>query len=244
MQGKIVIVTGSAQGIGLSIAKKFSDSGATVILNDLNEKCILVAEELSKNGSKCIGITCDISKSNNVDTLFDIVIEKFGQVDILVNNAGITSDTRLHKMTEKQWDSVMNVNLKSMFLTCKRAVSLMSENGGGAIINISSISAQIGNMGQSNYNASKMGIIGLTRTICTEYASKGIRANAVAPGFIGTNIIQSIPAKTVEKIIDSIPMKRAGKPQEVANIVYFLASEEASFINGQLLSVNGGQYMY
>ena len=243
MKGKIAIVTGAAQGIGLEIAKRFLRGGATVVLADLNEHCVQVAEQLSSLGTTAIGVPTNVADQASVAHLFQTTLERFGRVDVLVNNAGITSDARFHKMTQEQWDSVINVNLKSMFFTCQQAVTTMLSTGGGAIVNIASISPQLGNFGQANYNASKMGVVGLTRTLSTEYVGKGIRTNAVAPGFILTDMVKTIPEDAMKKILSRIPAGRGGEPGEIANAVYFLASEEASFISGQVLSVNGGQYL-
>lgn len=243
MKGKIAIVTGAAQGIGLEIAKRFLRGGATVVLADLNEYCVQVAEQLSSLGTTAIGVPTNVADQVSVAHLFQTTLERFGHVDVLVNNAGITSDARFHKMTQEQWDRVININLKSMFFTCQQAVKTMLSTGGGAIVNIASISPQLGNFGQANYNASKMGVVGLTRTLSTEYVGKGIRTNAVAPGFILTDLVKTIPEDAMKKILSRIPAGRGGEPGEIANAVYFLASEEASFISGQVLSVNGGQYL-
>lgn len=243
MKGKIAIVTGAAQGIGLEIAKRFLQGGATVVLADLNECCVQLAEQLSSLGTTAIGVPTNVADQVSVAHLFQTTLERFGHVDVLVNNAGITSDARFHKMTQEQWDRVININLKSMFFTCQQAVKTMLSTGGGAIVNIASISPQLGNFGQANYNASKMGVVGLTRTLSTEYVGKGIRTNAVAPGFILTDLVKTIPEDAMKKILSRIPAGRGGEPGEIANAVYFLASEEASFISGQVLSVNGGQYL-
>lgn len=243
MNQKVVIVTGGGQGIGLATARRFLAGGARVALADLNSSCIAAAQELSAEGGQAVGIPCDVADRQDVERLFAQVRDRWGRVDVLVNNAGITSDARFHKMTEEQWDRVMAVNLKSMFYTCQQAVAGMLETGGGAIVNISSISAQNGNFGQANYAASKLGVVGLTRTLSTEYAARGIRVNAVAPGFILTDMVKTIPEKVVEGLVQSIPMRRGGDPGEIASAVYFLASDEASFITGQVLSVNGGLYM-
>lgn len=243
MKGKIAIVTGAAQGIGLEIAKRFLRGGATVVLADLNEYCVQVAEQLSSLGTTAIGVPTNVADQVSVAHLFQTTLERFGHVDVLVNNAGITSDARFHKMTQEQWDRVISINLKSMFFTCQQAVTTMLSTGGGAIVNIASISPQLGNFGQANYNASKMGVVGLTRTLSTEYVGKGIRTNAVAPGFILTDLVKTIPEDAMKKILSRIPAGRGGEPGEIANAVYFLASEEASFISGQVLSVNGGQYL-
>ena len=243
MKGKIAIVTGAAQGIGLEIAKRFLQGGATVVLADLNEYCVQLAEQLSSLGTTAIGVPTNVADQVSVAHLFQTTLERFGHVDVLVNNAGITSDARFHKMTQEQWDRVININLKSMFFTCQQAVTTMLSTGGGAIVNIASISPQLGNFGQANYNASKMGVVGLTRTLSTEYVGKGIRTNAVAPGFILTDMVKTIPEDAMKKILSRIPAGRGGEPGEIANAVYFLASEEASFISGQVLSVNGGQYL-
>ncbi len=242
MVNKVVVVTGAAQGIGFATAKKFAAAGDTVILVDLSEKCNASAETICASGGKAEGLQCNVAEAESVDALFETILSKYGKIDVLVNNAGITSDAQLHKMDESQWDKVLNVNLKSMFLTCRRAIEAMLSTG-GAIINIASISGQRGNFGQANYNASKMGVVGLTRTISTEYASKGIRCNAVAPGLIMTDILKTMPEKVLAAYVAQIPMKRAGTPEDIANAVFWLASDEAAYISGQVISVNGGLYL-
>lgn len=243
MKQKVVIITGGGQGIGLAAAKRFLAGGARVVLADLNESCAAAGRELSAKGGEAVGIPCNVADGEAVERLFDQVLSRYGRVDVLVNNAGITSDARFHKMTEAQWDRVMAVDLKSMFYTCRQAVAAMMETGGGAIVNVSSISAQTGNFGQANYCAAKLGVVGLTRALSTEYAARGIRVNAVAPGFILTDMVKTIPQKVAEQVVETIPMKRGGEPREVAAAICFLASDEASFITGQVLSVNGGLYM-
>ncbi len=243
MKQKVVIVTGAGRGIGAATAKRFLTGEARVVLADLNEGCVALGRELSVGGREAVGLPCDVSNGQSVAHLFRQVLDRYGRVDVLVNNAGITSDARFHRMTEAQWDHVMAVDLKSMFYTCQQAVASMLKTGGGAIVNISSVSAQTGNFGQANYSAAKLGVVGLTRTLSTEYAAKGIRTNAVAPGFILTDMVKTIPEKVVEGLVQTIPMRRGGDPHEIANAAYFLASDEASFITGQVLSVNGGLYM-
>ena len=179
---------------------------------------------------------------NDVEALFHKVASVFGEVDVLVNNAGITRDALFHKLTEEQWDSVMSVNLKSMLFTTQAALGHMLKKGKGAIVNLASVSGQMGNVGQSNYAASKAGVEALTRTLCLEYAAKGIRINAVAPGFTYSEMTKAIPETVVEAMLKKIPMRRGAEPQEIARAILFLASEDASFINGQTLSVNGGMF--
>lgn len=243
MKQKVVIVTGAGRGIGAATAKRFLAGGARVVLADLDEGYAALGRELSAQGGEAVGIPCDVADGQSVARLFRQVLERYGRVDVLVNNAGVTSDARFHRMSEAQWDRVMAVDLKSMFYTCQQAVASMLNTGGGAIVNISSVSAQTGNFGQANYSAAKLGVVGLTRTLSTEYAARGIRANAVAPGFILTDMVKTIPEKVVDSLVQTIPMRRGGEPGEIANAVYFLASDEASFITGQVLSVNGGLYM-
>lgn len=241
---KTAVVTGSAQGIGYQIALRFFQAGANVVLSDISETCRSAAHTIDPTGERVIAVQGDVSRHADVDGLFEQAVGRFGKVDILVNNAGITRDARFHNMTERQWDEVFSVNVKSMFFTSQAAVKVMMQSSCGAIVNISSLTALTGNFGQANYTASKAGVIGLTRTLSREYAGKGIRVNAVAPGFILTDMVKQIPQNAMETILSRIPMRRGGLPEEVAEAVLFLASDSASFISGQVLSVNGGEYCY
>lgn len=238
------LITGSAQGIGKAIAKRMAEEGANVCIADINyENAIASAEEIKTSVVKCIAVELDVSKIESVSNAFDIFIKEFGTLDILVNNAGITRDALLLRMRDEDWDAVLNINLKGTFLCCKEAIKIMSKQRSGKIISISSIVAFTGNPGQANYSSSKAGIIGLTKTIAKEYASRGIRANAIAPGFIQTAMTDSLPEKVKEEMKQSIPLGNFGRPEDIANAVTFLASKEADYITGQVLHINGGMYM-
>jgi 3-oxoacyl-[acyl-carrier protein] reductase len=207
------------------------------------EKAETTAHEINILGARCLAIKLDVSKQNEVKSAFETFIKEFGRLDILVNNAGITKDTLILRMKDEEWDAVMDVNLKGTFLCCREAVKLMVKQQYGKIINISSVVAFTGNPGQVNYSASKAGIVGLTKTIAKEYATRGIRANAVAPGFIQTAMTEAIPEKIREEMKKSIPLGYFGTPEDVASAVVFLASKKADYITGQVLHINGGMYM-
>ena len=234
---QVVVITGAARGIGFATAQLFAAEGARVVLADLSDDCAAAGETLLAQGYSDI-----LAVRNDVEALFHKVASVFGEVDVLVNNAGITRDALFHKLTEEQWDSVMSVNLKSMLFTTQAALGHMLKKGKGAIVNLASVSGQMGNVGQSNYAASKAGVEALTRTLCLEYAAKGIRINAVAPGFTYSEMTKAIPETVMEAMLKKIPMRRGAEPQEIARAILFLASEDASFINGQTLSVNGGMF--
>ncbi len=241
-KGQIALVTGSARGIGRSIAEAFANRGASVVIADVNlEQSKETSAEIAKTGAKTTAVRLDVSKSGDVVRAFEEIAKEFGKLDILVNNAGITRDGLLLRMKEEDWDAVMEVNLKGVFLCSKEAVKLMAKQRFGRIINISSIVAFTGNPGQANYSASKAGIIGLTKTIAKEYASRGITSNAVAPGFITTAMTDALPENIKEEMKKTIPMGRFGTIEDVANAVLFLASQP--YITGQVVHVNGGMYM-
>ncbi len=243
-KGQVVIVTGGARGIGKAICEAFAKRGANIAVVDLmDEEAVKTADELKALGVESISIKCDVSKSEDVKEMFNTVVEKLGGVDILVNNAGITRDTLVLRMKEEEWDAVIDVNLKSAFLCSKEALKLMAKKRFGRIINISSIVAFTGNPGQVNYSASKAALLGLTKTIAKEYASRGITCNAVAPGFITTAMTEALPDNIKEEMLKNIPLRRFGSPEDVANAVVFLASTEAGYITGQVIHVNGGMYM-
>ncbi len=241
-KGQVVLVTGSARGIGKAIAESFAGRGAAVVVADVNlEQAKEASVEIAKTGAKSMAVKLDVSKSGEVITAFEQIIKEFGRLDILVNNAGITRDGLLLRMKEEDWDAVMEVNLKGVFLCSKEAVKLMTKQRHGRIVNIASIVAFSGNPGQANYSASKAGIVGLTKTIAKEYASRGITSNAVAPGFITTAMTDAIPENIKDEMKKTIPMGRFGSIDDVANAVLFLASQP--YITGQVVHVNGGMYM-
>ena len=244
LKDKNVFITGSGQGIGKQIAIAMAKEGANVAVSDINiENAGAAAQEIRSLGRKSIAIKLDVSKQNEVIAAFETFKNEFGVIDILVNNAGITKDTLVLRMKDADWDAVINVNLKGTFLCSREAIKLMVKQQHGNIISISSVVAFTGNPGQANYSASKAGIVGLTKTIAKEYASRGIKANAVAPGFIQTAMTEAIPEKIREEMKKNIPLGYFGAPEDVANAVIFLASSDADYITGQVLHINGGMYM-
>ncbi|MFH2048514.1 MAG: 3-oxoacyl-[acyl-carrier-protein] reductase [bacterium] len=236
--GKTVIVTGSARGIGLAIAKRFSDMGANVVISDIDQKT--VEEVAAEFKTPTIGIKANVTVSAEVENLFKQTMDKFGSVDVVVNNAGITRDTLMIRMDEKDWDMVLDINLKGSFLVTKSAARIMMKQRSGRIINISSVVGINGNAGQINYAASKAGLIGLTKTAAKELGSRGVTVNAVAPGFIETEMTKNLPDASKEQFLEHILLKRVGLPEDVASAVAFLASDDAAYITGQVLSVDGG----
>ncbi len=244
LKDKNVFITGSGQGIGKQIAIAMAKEGANVAVSDINiENAGAAAQEIRSLARKSIAIKLDVSKQNEVIAAFETFKNEFGVIDILVNNAGITKDTLVLRMKDDDWDAVINVNLKGTFLCSREAIKLMVKQQHGNIISISSVVAFTGNPGQANYSASKAGIVGLTKTIAKEYASRGIKANAVAPGFIQTAMTEAIPEKIREEMKKNIPLGYFGAPEDVANAVIFLASSDADYITGQVLHINGGMYM-
>jgi 3-oxoacyl-[acyl-carrier protein] reductase len=240
LKGKVAIITGGAQGIGLATARKFLDEGARVALADVRDGAVDGAlRELDVNGSAA-GFTVDVTRREAVDSMVRRVRERFGRVDILVNNAGITLDARLQKMTDDQFDKVIAVNLKGTYNCSQAVVDTMIEQGGGVILNASSVVGLHGNFGQTNYAASKFGVIGFVKTWARELGPKGIRCNAVCPGFITTSILETIPDKVLAQMNERVPLRRLGRPDGVANLYAFLASDEASYINGAVIEVTGG----
>jgi 3-oxoacyl-[acyl-carrier protein] reductase len=244
--GKVAIVTGAARGIGAAIAKKLASEGARVGVFDLNlEGAKQVVEEIKAGGSDGLALSCDVSRPDQVESCFRQVVETFGQLDILVNNAGVIRDNLLHKMTEDDWDTVIDIHLKGTFLCSREGQKYMVPRRYGKIVNISSTSA-LGNRGQTNYSAAKAGIQGMTRTMAIELGPFGINVNAIAPGFIATDMTRATAERMkitfeqfVEEFVKTNPIKRVGTPEDVANAVAFLASDEASFITGQILYVAG-----
>ena len=239
---RVAIVTGGGQGIGRAIALRLAEAGANVVINDVGDSTPAddIAEEIRKMGSESLVVLADISQSAEVARLVDSTVEQFGRVDILVNNAGITRDQLIMRMSDDEWDKVLGINLKGVFLCSKAVMRPMMKQRWGRIISISSIVGLIGNAGQANYDSAKAGIIGLTRTIAKEVASRGITANAIAPGFIDTAMTQQLPEGRKQELMNQVPLGFLGTPRDIAEVVAFLASEEARYITGQVLTVDGG----
>jgi 3-oxoacyl-[acyl-carrier protein] reductase len=238
---KVAIITGGASGIGKKTAEIFSKEGAAIAIFDVNREALNQTEkEIRDNGGKCNGYVVDVTNFEDVTEKVKEVIEDFGKIDVLVNNAGITRDNFLTKMEIDDWNKVISINLTGTFNCAKATASYMMEQGKGNIVNVSSVVGVYGNIGQTNYAASKAGVIGLTKTWAKEFAKKGIRVNAVAPGFIKTPMTDKVPEKVLEIMISKTPMGRMGESIEVANAILFLASEESSFTTGHILHVDGG----
>ncbi|PIR15828.1 MAG: beta-ketoacyl-ACP reductase [Elusimicrobia bacterium CG11_big_fil_rev_8_21_14_0_20_64_6] len=245
LKDKVAIITGSAQGIGFTTAELFAAEGAKVVIVDVNAELTAKSAAALANGDdgKTLGMACDVTKLDQCEAVVKAAVEKFGKIDILVNNAGITKDNLLMRMSEADWDVVMNVNLKGAFNFVKACIRPMMKARYGRIVNIASVIGQEGNAGQANYSASKGGLISLTKSVAREFASRSITANAVAPGFIKTRMTEVIPEDMKAKLIEKILLGRMGEPADVARAVLFLSSDEASYITGHVLNVNGGGYM-
>lgn len=241
LNGKVAIITGAAQGIGAATALKFAREGATVAVCDVNPAAISdVVAACRAAGAEAVGFGLDIANREAVDGMVVEVREQYRKIDVLVNNAGITRDARLQKMTLQQFDDVIDVNLRGVFHASQAVVDTMIEQRAGVILNASSVVGIYGNYGQTNYAAAKFGVIGFTKTWSRELGPKGIRVNAVAPGFIDTPILSTIPDDVLAKMREQVPLRRLGKPEEIANIYAFLASDEASYINGAVIEASGG----
>lgn len=239
---QVVFVTGGSRGIGKAIALKYAENGYNIVINYVSDKTNVdeIKKEFSKYGVESLVVKADVSKAEDVDRAVKQAIEKFGKIDVLVNNAGITRDTLLMRMKEEDFDKVIEINLKGTFLVTKAVTPYMMKKRNGKIINLSSVVGVTGNAGQSNYSASKAGIIGFTKSIAKELASRNIRANAVAPGFIDTDMTSVLSEDIKANINAQIPMKRMGTAREIANVVYFLGNEESSYITGQVINIDGG----
>jgi len=245
LEGKVALVTGASRGIGRAIALKLAAEGAKVAVNYAGnvEGANEVKKAIEDAGGEAVVIGADVSKSDDAEKMVNEVAEKFGGIDILVNNAGITRDGLLARMKNEDFDAVIDTNLKGVFYTARAAAKIMMKARKGRIINMASVVGIIGNAGQANYSAAKAGVIGFTKTVAKELAGRGITVNAIAPGFIETDMTAVVPEKAKDAMLQSIPVKRAGKPEDVANAVLFLASDMASYITGQVLNVDGGMVM-
>jgi len=244
LEGKVALITGGAQGIGKVTALLLASKGADVAVSDINiHGALETVKEIEGLGRRGFALEGDVSNPADAENIVDKTVEQLGGIDILVNNAGITRDRLLLRMTEEDWDAVLNVNLKGTFNCTKAAVKYMIKRKSGKIVNISSVVGEMGNAGQANYAASKAGIIGLTKAIAREYAQRGIIVNAIAPGYVETPMTEALPEKVKEELRGQIPMARLGTPLDVANAVHFLVSDASSYITGQVLNVNGGIYM-
>lgn len=242
---RVAVITGGARGIGRAIAETFAQRGAKVVIADLKyDLAQSSAQEISAaTGRETLAVEVNVSELQSANEMIDATLSKFEQVDILVNNAGITRDTLIVRMDEDDWNAVINVNLKGAFNCSKAVIRQMMKQRYGRIVNISSVSGQIGQVGQTNYSASKAGIIGFTKALAREVASRNITVNAVAPGFIPTALTVDLPEELKKTILDATPLRRMGKPEEIAYAVAFLASDEAAYITGQVLAVDGGMVM-
>jgi 3-oxoacyl-[acyl-carrier protein] reductase len=241
ISGRTAVITGGAQGIGLAIATMFADHGANIVIGDLDEpKAKEAAEALP---TPAVGVRCNVTSASDVQALVDTAVASFGSIDVMVNNAGITRDATMRKMTEEQFDQVIDVHLKGCWNGTRTAAGVMRENGGGSIINLSSISAKVGFVGQSNYSAAKAGIVGLSKAAAKEVAHLGVRVNVIQPGLIKTAMTEAMPQKAWDQKMSEIPMQRAGDPREVASVALFYASDLSSYMTGTVSEVTGGLYM-
>lgn len=242
---KIVLITGGSRGIGKETAKVYAENGYDVAINYVSDRTDVegIKKEFQDMGVKCLMIKADVSNEEDVNNMVEKVISEFGKIDVLVNNAGITKDTLLMRMSKEDFDKVIDINLKGTFLVTKAVSKYMMKKRCGSIINLSSVVGVAGNSGQSNYSASKAGIIGFTKSIAKELASRNIRANAVAPGFIETDMTNVLKDDIKESIGNQIPLKRMGTAREVAEVIYFLGTEKSSYITGQVINIDGGMVM-
>ncbi|MDC7287743.1 3-oxoacyl-ACP reductase FabG [Blautia schinkii] len=243
LEGKVAIVTGAGRGLGKGIALKLAKEGAKVVVSDVMEENAREAvKEIQEAGGQALAVVSNVADLSDVNRLYEETLAAYHKLDIVVNNAGINRDAMLHKMTVEQWDQVIAVNLTGVFYMTQAAAKIMREQESGSIINISSAS-WLGNIGQANYAASKAGVVGLTKTASRELAKKGVTCNAICPGFIETDMTRGVPEKVWDIMVSKIPMGRAGKPEDVANMIVFLASDEARYITGEVINVGGGMIL-
>jgi 3-oxoacyl-[acyl-carrier protein] reductase len=243
LDGKVAVVTGGAQGIGLAIARLFVQEGARVVIGDLREEANSKAVADLGGNSVARGVVCDVTDAEQVSVLVRAAVDSFGSLDVMVNNAGITRDATMRRMTEEQFDQVVNVHLKGCWNGTRLAAAWMRDHGGGAIVNLSSISGKVGMVGQTNYSAAKAGIVGLTKAAAKEVAHVGVRVNAVQPGLIRTAMTEAMPQQAWDQKMTEIPMGRPGEPAEVATVVLFYASHLSSYMTGTVAEVTGGRLM-
>jgi 3-oxoacyl-[acyl-carrier protein] reductase len=245
LNGKTAVITGAGQGLGKAIALRLAEMGANVVLNDIpaSETIDKTAEEFANKGFNVAVSKGDVRSEEDADRLMQTAVDRFGSIDILVNNAGITRDTLIIRMSEKDWDDVLDINLKGAFLCTKSAARIMIKQKSGKIINISSVAGIMGNPGQANYSSSKAGLIGLTKSTAKELSSRGITCNAVAPGLIKSKMTDVLPDKVKQRYLEQIPAGRFGTPEDIAGVVAFLCTDDASYINGQVINIDGGLVM-
>jgi 3-oxoacyl-[acyl-carrier protein] reductase len=243
LDGRTAVITGGAQGIGFSIAERFVAEGARVVLGDLDGDATDAAAQKLGGADVARAVRCDVTKADDVEALVNAAVTEFGSLDVMVNNAGITRDATMRKMTEDQFDQVIAVHLKGTWNGTRLAAGIMRENGGGAIINISSISGKVGLMGQTNYSAAKAGVVGMTKAAAKEVAHLGVRINAIQPGLIRSAMTEGMPQKIWDAKLAEVPMGRAGEPSEIASVAVFLGCELSSYMTGTVLEVTGGRYM-
>ena len=244
LEGKVVLVTGGARGIGKEIAMVFAKEGANIAICDVNlEEAEKTAKEIQDLGRESLAFKADVTDSNQVQAMVDKILDKLSKIDILINNAGITKDNLLLRMSEEEWDKVIAVNLKGTFICTKLVSKVMLKQRSGKIVNLASIIGIMGNAGQANYAASKAGIIGLTKSVAKELASRNICVNAIAPGFIRTDMTSKLPEEVQKKMLSVIPLARFGEAKDVADLALFLSSESSSYITGQVIQVDGGMVM-